>query len=330
MTAVQPSVEATIRAAIDRWELQAEDVVLFNGSRVEGFGNVRSDVDLYVITPPGVRRAVPVHVDLDGFKLNVSMYSQDVMDRLAAQINAIDINDHVAVVALPRNNIDRYYRVPSSIVMHNAAGAARLRQHFSLDHAVGLYQRWSGLQAVRALDEAHTAAGSPVTATLHARRAFAFALDSFLAAHGEAFPSPKWRFEKLARCVGPADPLFRRAWALKSPGWPPPEAYVAQCAALCDELGAGGLPLPPVRYTAKPSARLFQILGEAFLVRHKTFLYRLTPEAEAVWSLVAEERTRDEVVAGVTQQTGLPPAAAAEATDAALHSFVLHGLLDRR
>jgi len=330
MTAVQPSVETTIHDAIARWELHAEDVVLFNGSRVEGLGNLRSDVDLYVITPPGVRRAVPVHLDFQGYKLNISLYSWDTMERLAAQINAVDAGDYAAVVALPRNNIDRYYRVPSSVVMHNDAGAARLRQHFSLDHVVGLYQRWSGLQAVRALDEAHTAAGSPVTAALHARRALAFALDSYLAAHGEAFPSPKWRFETLARCAGTADPLFRRAWALKSPGGPPPEGYVAQCAALCDELGAGGPPLPPVRYTAKPSARLFRILGDAFLVRHKTFLYRLAPEAEAVWGLLAEARTRDEVAAGVTQQTDLPPAAAVEATNAALHSFVLYGLLDRR
>lgn len=284
--------------ACDEWGVRPPDIVLHNGSRAEGLGNADSDVDFWVVSDGESEAAgrVPVFDWREGYHLNCSAYTTETLHRLAALINAIAPDDYQTLLAMRPNNLDRYYRVVSAVPVMNADGLEALRAgRFDRGHCQSLLVAWAGIRSRTHLAEAQAALadGDGLLATVLARRAFEFGLDSHLALHGEAFPSLKWRYEKLARLAGAESNGYQTAWALKACGERTPAVYVAAVTAWCE--GAGVLAFPAVRVPVQPSpgAGLFEVDGTPYLVRDRAYLYRTDAATAQLWRTLTERRAAE-------------------------------------
>jgi hypothetical protein len=137
---------------------------------------------------------------------------------LAKLVNDISVEDNVTVRELPLNTLVRYYRVAVATPVVNPEGYMSLQAHFSKDHVAQLLVVWAHNRSVTSLRDAETllAEGFGFHAFMATRCALEWAIDSHLASNGEANPSLKWRFEKLARRFGQTSELYQQAWGLKS------------------------------------------------------------------------------------------------------------------
>jgi len=137
-SAAQPleQVINSVRAAAEDWHLTPDDMIFLNGSRVEGFENQYSDVDIWLVSKSDPQKitSIPVFSWTDGLHINSSAYAESQMLALAALVNDISVEDHVQVCELPLNTLVRYYRVAVAASVINPDGLVSLQAHFSKEH----------------------------------------------------------------------------------------------------------------------------------------------------------------------------------------------------
>jgi hypothetical protein len=274
---------------------------------MEGLGNADSDVDVWVITSDEqADRKVPVFDWRDGFHLNMSSYSVRMVRALAASINALTEEDIQVISTLPANTLDRYYRMAHSRCVQNAEGYRELASLFSLDHVTTVFATWAAVRARIELDKASTclAAGRSERTLLCARRALEFALDHLLAKSGEAYPSLKWRFEKLARRFGADSELYAEAWLLKAPGDCAPEGYLRDVAGFCANTGVVNYPLVPSHLVHTPGTAVFAIGGRQYLVYAKARLFELNATGLWLWNRIDGRACKATIISEFAEQCG--------------------------
>jgi predicted nucleotidyltransferase len=270
-----------------------DDIVYISGSLIEGFGNPSSDIDVFLVTPGEPEYRGPFASVLGDFYLDLEVYTRSRMLELAERLAALDPADFRAVWLTPAAELDLYYRTLIGRPFHNADGFEAMLAGFRRDVVERLLAAWCGLHCAASLQHAREEldAGRPVNAALAAQAAAASSLDSYLAAHGEAFPSLKWRFEKLARLEGAASPRYARAWSLKAAAARGPASYLDDVAAFASELGMdtysawtlGEVPLQP-----SGELETFEVAGDAYAMQNQRFVYAIDGSLRAVFGLLRD------------------------------------------
>jgi hypothetical protein len=214
------------------------------------------------------------------------------MRTLTDRLNALDPRDFRAVWLTPLADLDLYYRTLIGEARHNREGFDAMHEAFHREVAERLLAAWCGLRYAASMQHAQEEleAGRATGAAIAAQAAAASALDAYLAAHGEAFPSLKWRQEKLARIQGKDSDLYRRAWSLKAPGEREVSAYLGDVAAFGAELGMdayAGWTLDDVPLVKNGDVLSRDVGEDAYLLQNKRYLFEVSPEARLVFDYVA-------------------------------------------
>ena len=182
----------------ERFIAEPSDIAYVSGSRLAGFGNARSDLDLFVVYEDVARaKGAPRMFILDEFRVDMERYSRAALDDVARAVNEVDLADPIAVLGLPHATIDLYYRTAIAEPIANAEGFRALLEAFDREHCRRVYARWAACRSAQLLAEANALLVSPhpERAYLRARRALSWATDSFAAREGgdgDGYPSAKW------------------------------------------------------------------------------------------------------------------------------------------
>jgi len=288
----------------------SEDIVFVSGSLVEGFGNENSDLDLFLVRAEGEAtpdpRLVLATVGVEGAYVDYEVYNQANMAAVAAAINSVDVSNFRAVWETSLDRLDLYYRTAVAEPAYNPEALRSLQTAFDRETAARLLHAWAGLRSVIKLQESQQSldAGQAQQAVVTAQAAAAYACDSYLAWVGEAYPNLKWRYEKIARQFGADSTLYRRMWALKSPGTRRVTAYLADVAAFCDEMGMGaygGWSTDQLLLSQARDVRLFSIGQRRILVQNKTMAFELGAQATAAWRALRRPLTRPSLIERMTR-----------------------------
>ncbi|WP_282202950.1 hypothetical protein [Kitasatospora fiedleri] len=213
--------------------LPADPVALFvAGSLIQGWGNPRSDYDIYVITRAPwqtdrtVAHPVPLtpatfHTDVlheQGRSWEVRYWQADQIDQILAKTAWEGTLETLPPAS--RLGVDEsvlLQRLPHALAVHGADWVAERARRAEQSAARAMF-------IVRALDYADGSVDDAVgqleigdvhSAVLSARRAFDFAVDALLASHGHYGESPKWRARRF-RAVRPAALSFDAYWSVET------------------------------------------------------------------------------------------------------------------
>jgi len=334
MTALGPSFPAE---RIAREIITApEDIVFISGSLVEGFGNENSDLDLFLVRHEGEPtpdpRLVLATVGVEGAYVDYEVYNLANMAAISAAINATDVSNFRAVWETSLDRIDLYYRTAVAEPVHNPDGLRRLQRDFDRGVAARLLQTWTGLRSVVKLQEARESLddGYAPQALVSAQAAAAHAADSYLASQGEAYPNLKWRYEKIERRFGRDSALFRKLWALKSPGTRAVPAYLDEVGAFCDEMGMSKYAawgVDSLLLSQAREVRLFPLGQRHLLVQNKTMLFELNAFAASIWRALRRPLTRPQLVERVAKRWRMSADEAARDVDTLLRSWKRYRLV---
>ena len=306
------AVDAIVQTIVSR----PVDIVYISGSLIEGFGNPSSDIDVFLVTAAEPEYRGPFGSVLGDFYLDLEIYSRDQLLELSVRLNALNTAEFRHVWLTPLAELDLYYRTLIGEACHNRDRFEALRGTFRRDVIERLLGAWCGLRYVASLQHAREEldAGRSVNAALAGQAAAAFALDAYLAARGEAFPSLKWRFEKLARLQGAGSELYHRAWQIKAPGSQAAAAYLSAVAGFGQELGMrayGDWSLDDVPIQKTGESRSYAIAGDGYVVQNQRFVYSLDAGVRDVFDLLgAAQNTRGDVARALARESGASETAA--------------------
>jgi hypothetical protein len=204
------------------------DLLFLSGSLVAGFGNPRSDLDLFVVTGSlaeaaaratqafsrflGSERTVVLVQDASfARQWDVEVWTRSGVDGLRAKwfgtgdpMKSLD-----SAWGLTEADFDFVHRLSIAQPVNSPAGLADLQARFDFGRLPSLLcARRTANYESRATDALGAIEGGQLeTAHYSARMALEFALDAYLAALGETYVAPKWMHEKAKRTC-PNDPLY--------------------------------------------------------------------------------------------------------------------------
>jgi hypothetical protein len=320
-----------ILAACSQWTADAGCGVVAHGSRVEGFANATSDVDFWIVAPPGAPPPMLPVFEWDGeLRLQPESVSASTLISLAERVNAVRPRDAEAVAALASRDLDSYYRFATAVPLANPEFLPPLRRRFDPGHIGAILACRSGTAGATELRRAalFAAAGDELDESMALRRAVEFSVDALLASQGEAYPNRKWRFEKLARRFGRQSPQFQRAWALKTRELGQSIVdYRHEVHAFIDSLG---LPYEPrtLRLSRLQQGSAFRLGRSDFLLIPSTAVYQLTTHSVWLWELLDGAPSLDEVIRIVGERAGMSPLCATSFVHRAIGELRAHGLVE--
>lgn len=291
------AVDAVVQTVVS----SPDDIAYVSGSLMEGFGNSSSDLDLFLVTTGDPTYNGPFGTALGDYYLDLEIFTRDGMQALTDRLNVLDPSDFRAVWLTPLFDLDLYYRTLIGEPCHNREGFDAMRVAFHQEVAERLLAAWCGLRYAASMQHAREelAEGRAVGAAIATQVAVASAIDAYLAARGEAFPSLKWRQEKLARLHGKDSDLYRRAWSLKAPGQREAPAYLGDVAAFGAELGMdayAGWTLDDVPIVKNGDVLSRDAGEDAYILQNKRYLFEVSPQIREVFDQVAAgPRTRAEI-----------------------------------
>ena len=309
--------------------LQAADVdpratILLEGSLAEGFGNAASDIDFLAVVPGDADTpTMPTVLFIDGRRTELRTRS---VTQLRAQLM-------VAAAALaephgpvPGNDVlNRCQRFLRAFVVRPAddtEGCVRELQSGPLTHDnfAALMQRWWADRARQSLRQAVAAVGLGAQSDARAwvRDGLQQAAKSWAARRGETYLETKWLALQLNRIDDRAvsaryadlDAALAEGAADRNP------ADVAAALTLAAELGVGGVGADPgaVQFTRMPDVTTWRVGDTVHVVRDRTDVFVLSPQAGQAWRSVVFGR----------------PITEAKGTDGLLAEFVRLGLVGLR
>jgi hypothetical protein len=268
-------------------ELAPEDSLLVSGSLVEGLGNTRSDVDLYVVTSRPRPRGPggPVMALASGRYVDCETLPIAELTELAQGMAAQQSDETLA--GLPLSPIDRYYRLAIALPLQLRAEHEAVLAGFRPDTARGVLHGWAALhsQAASARAQLVHQVGDTRRAVVYAHESALLAAMSVLAEAGEGYPSAKWTLDKASRCFGAGTPRHTEFARILDPA-PDLERYLAEATAW-SRAQVSWLKLPDRITTPPGSWGLAAGLSHAALVIGRTRVLPLRAEDEAAVRLLA-------------------------------------------
>jgi hypothetical protein len=212
------------------------------GSLVEGYGNPRSDLDLFVLfegAPPEAEGGAAAAFDgagvyrtdldyVDGVRVDTECWPMPAVLDIAKRLNELPADDWTAPVSLPEELFQLVHSIRIGLPVAAPAEFERVRAAFDWEHVCLLrYIRHMSLYTGASEDAVGAVqVGDHATALLTSREALGAAADALLAASGSTNTKPKWRFTKL-RGMGMADVADRIMAAELDPD-PAPAALLAR------------------------------------------------------------------------------------------------------
>jgi hypothetical protein len=249
-------VEITDLLALEGLPRNTTDSVYASGSVVEGFGNSRSDIDIFVVGD-GRPRDSGVVIEKEQFAISIHFLGKRRVDfeywpvqqmhAIAARLNGIHVGeDFVADKLAPVEKL-LIHRLKVAIPLCNPAQLSNLQSQIDWPR----FQAYLVQEATHRIDGAiedvwgMMETGRLLDATLRARDIAGFAADAGRFAQGETNPLEKWRAAALTRLSqrrGAAmTDLMNTFVALEFPNPPPVlcsadevENYVRRCIEFAD------------------------------------------------------------------------------------------------
>ena len=303
-----------IKRDLRKWNLRPTDAAVFTGSRVEGFGNVNSDFDIYLFVSDSSKSFSAKRTSLIAGYLYIQYecFSFEQATQLAEKIRMLSDKPtihHLDSVTL--DEIDWYYRTAIGIPLTADRGQYAVLTPFQRNIACNVFDTWARLQSVRqlALADDLQKADNILRATLAAKASLEWALDSWLARQNEGFPSRKWRFEKMARTFGANSQIYISAWALKSPGGLQSKLYLERVRSLLADLDVrldpdfDILAIAPKRQS---DVSLFTLRSQSYLLKNNVHLYKIGPITQTIWESISNQAwDKDYIIAKIVKQTDL-------------------------
>lgn len=309
-----------------------QDLALITGSRVEGFGNPRSDIDVYVVFADESKVFSGARIRPVGdYSIDYEAYSWPSLRALADKLNTLDeIGNRRQIALSSLDDIDTYYRICVAAPVYNKDAFRELRRFFDVSVVERLLSSyaWYRYGTHVAMGQRHLTQGATESASFAFREALMWALDAHLAENHEAYPNLKWRFEKLQRLYGTDSEVYTTAWNLKALGGITHLEYCRLTQEFCWALGAieGDVVDLSTRVPFLPqSSEEFVITGTTYVVRNKALIYQLDAVEEIVWSKIDNIRTVGEIINESLQQ--FASNYRAEQVEAALRRLVDVGLV---
>lgn len=187
--------------------LEGSEALLLSGSLVDGLGNARSDLDLYLMagetTGPSVQMALTEHSYID-----VERIGSARLRDLGTRVEQEPDDSWVAATAL--GDLDLYYRL--AIAVPVLADRPLPAEVAGLDPALlcRVLGHWADLHGTANAARARLAryAGRPRHAACYAHEAVVLMATSVLARLGDGYPSAKWVDEKARRTLGRASSAY--------------------------------------------------------------------------------------------------------------------------
>ncbi|MGP3928801.1 hypothetical protein [Nonomuraea sp. KM88] len=195
------------KAGYDAWarlsdSIAEEEVLVVSGSLFEGIGNVRSDLDFFVVSD-NRPRDVPVRMAFAGASwLDIEYVRARELEDLTRKLATTDPKAIAQVLRLSRPELDRYYRLAIGATVKGAYPTSVV---FSLEAYRPVLRSWAILHAGAFSARATIAlnSGDVTAATLYACYAAHLCTMGTLTDVGELYPSPKYTLEKAIRAFGP-------------------------------------------------------------------------------------------------------------------------------
>ena len=274
-----------------RWHLGGSDAAILTGSRAEGFGNKHSDFDIYMLVADPQKSFTAKRTSLiEGYLyIQYECFSVAQASVLAYRINELyDSSDDNAFSKVTLDEIDRYYRTSIGVPLVDEQPQDNLLSLYKRDVASHVFASWTLRQAMRQMALSHQMrlSGRVEQASFAARNCLEWAIDSWLAHHGEGFPSRKWRFEKFSRAFGRDSEMYVRAWELKNIGTRSFPSYTEAALSLATEMGvpSEGLPnLLDIAPRPRSDVATFTIRSQPYILKNRMRLYALGPTSSRVW-----------------------------------------------
>lgn len=233
------------------------NAVYAGGSLVRGWGNDRSDLDLYVIVDEPWQSksaqidSVALHPDslpvegiyVDGRRWDVEYWLETQVDQVFAKVSSETLESIQPAAKRMMDAevafLERFsYAAP---VAKEEWLEERRRQLAGLP-----LRQMMALRALHMLDiytedvVGQLAQGDVESAVLTARIALRYAVDALLASHGEFGESPKW-FARRYRAADPHELSFEDWWALETmQSYDParPERWVEEVLTVCQSIAS--------------------------------------------------------------------------------------------
>jgi hypothetical protein len=229
--------------------------VFVAGSLIRGWGNDRSDLDVYVVTgqpwqgereseirvwaDPG---AVPVRAFYAGNRRwDVEYWLDRQVESLVdyASWDKFETGESKASV-LTTAEVSLAHRIGTCEIAEGPGWIERRRAQFGTSAIKNMVAAYL-LDRLDSLTEdavGMAAAGDSVSAVIAARRAYAFAVDAFVASRGEFEMQPKWQARRLL-ATGAAELRFDEYWEIETmrnydPG--NPNAWIEDVLRRCQRL----------------------------------------------------------------------------------------------
>ena len=342
-----PNLEIPLkRWLVNKFVKSNRDIAFISGSRIEGFGNSRSDVDFFLVCYKNSDKPVKAQMAIFGdpyylYYVDLLVYSFEEIAGLSRQVNSLRLDDLDSIRSVPLTIVDKYYRVAVAEPVFNEEGLRSLQTNFDRTTVAEVFRVWAGVACVAELERArqHFGSGRRDTACFAARAAIEWATDSFLAANGEAFPSRKWRFEKLKRKFGESSPEYTKAWMIKAKGTRDTRKYIEECEKYCVEMGMDEFMRPApaaevIMPVHKADARLFPIGEEYYIVQNRLNIYRVTPPGKFIWEFLDGSKSFRNIAEAYRKEYAVSQKTANLHTTSFLEALREHGLIsidqDRR
>ena len=233
------------------------EAVWAGGSLVRGWGNDRSDLDIYVVvkepwqTGSAQIDSVALHPDtipvdgtyVDKRRWDVEYWLEDQVDQLFAKVSADELE---SIQPAGKRMMD-----PEVAFLQRFSHAAPIDKDEWLEERKRQLEA-SPLDSVMALRALHMMdiytedvvgqldAGDVDSAVLTSKIAFRYAIDALLASHGEFGESPKW-FARRFRAANPPELGYDEYWAfetMRSFDPEAPERWVEEVLMLCRKISS--------------------------------------------------------------------------------------------
>lgn len=319
-----------------QWVLHPQDIVVISGSRIEGLGNRRSDIDVFLIFATDLDRLFrgprAFVLEAEETYLDYESYALEEVRDVASRLNRLSPDAFEAIRSLTLTDLDFYYRMAIAQPCANEQGFRALQADFTKETLARLLHVWTGLRSATELHCTHElwTANRVEAAFLAASDAVAWAVDSFLALHGEAFPSLKWRFEKLQRVFGATSDVYLKAWDLKSLGTREISGYIAEVTQFCEELGMGKF-LVQVFHDIKPRrsplTHLFKVVERYYLVQNKMRIYETNLTGKYIWEHIDGQSSVSEIATKLAQAFNMSAEEARYYVDSFIHDLETRGIV---
>lgn len=217
--------------------IAADEVLLVSGSLIEGIGNSRSDLDLFVLSESRPLD-LPVRMTFAGNSwLDIEYIRPRIVAALVDKLGRVDPKDAAQVAHLSERELDRYYRLAIGLVLK---GSWNARPAFSLELFSVLVRSWAILHAAAFAARAVIAleSGELTPAVRYASHAAHLCVEGQLAGAGQLYPAIKYTREKAIRAYGAGSDEVRDITALLYPARDP-RRYVIKVNEYVEDALAG-------------------------------------------------------------------------------------------